>query len=407
MSLLVHSGYGTSDMSAGSVRIDLSDYLAASLLAENNFLGNLKVGSDFVGQSFSWPEDRLNPNFITEIGTVNNSADPVNLVMTAADASILDIGMVLADTTAGGLVSGEQVQVVGITVGSPNTTVSVSRSYGGTTIASHASGAVWRIVGAPTVQNSPLGRDLSRSRLTKTNIKYTQAFDVNISQDVLSIAEHGYTPGVDDELYYQFNQRLTEKLNQVNNTLLFGRVSAGVINGSQQGDYSTLAGLTSWLDGTLNTTATPVNAGGAPFSIGLLNDINVNIQRQGAVADWALFGLNGVGSAARIYGDQIRIEQSETDRGFNVKRINTESENSLRLLYDQAIPDTAPNGVLYVCDSGLITLNFAAGAAFYTISSPSFNDGDAVRGLMKMSLGVRNSGTDVGFAHQLVTGLSW
>src|ERR1017187_4239039 len=116
MSLLVHSGYGTSDMSAGSIRIDYSDYLAASLLAENNFLGNLKVGSDFVGQAFSWPEDRLNPNVITAIGATNNTSD-TTLTMTAADASILDIGAILADTTAAGIVSGEQVQVTAIAVG--------------------------------------------------------------------------------------------------------------------------------------------------------------------------------------------------------------------------------------------------------------------------------------------------
>ncbi len=406
MALFTHAGLGTADLAQNAIRIDLTDFLAASLIPENNFLGNLTVGPEWSGQSLNYPEDRLNQNFVTSINSMNSTDSPVTITVAAADGAILEVGYILADTTASGIITGEQLQILTISQGSPNYTMTASRAYGGTTAVTHAGSAVLKVVGTPTYQNSPLGRDLSRARLLKTNERYSVEMNVNIAQEVLQIAKDGYSPGVDDELFYQFNQRVTERMRDVNNALLFGRTSNGVVTSALQNDYSTNAGVTAFLDGTFNTTAAPVNYNGQTLTDQVINDLNKNIERQGGRADWLMVGVNGVDITARIYNDRIRIEQSDETRGFKVKYIDTTAQNQLRILYDQAIPDTSPNGVVYLLDSGRMALRPFSNSLFYTIAAATLSDGDALRAMMKFSFEMRNTGTDVGYAHQMAYGLT-
>ncbi len=406
MALLSHSGLGTSDINVGATRIDISDFLPASLLPENNILGNIKVGAEWNGQTLNYVEDKVNPNLVTSLNSLNNSDDPGTLTLSAADAAVLDVGYILADTAAGGIILGEQLMVTAIAPGSPFSTVTVSRSYGGTPIQTHAGGATLKVVGTPTYQNSDLGRDLSRARLVKTNFRQSVEINVNIAQEVIEIARGGYAPGVDDELYYQFCQRVTEKLRDVNASLVYGRPSNVSPSSANLNDYSTAAGMVSFLDGTFNPTATPVDFGGAALTMDVINTINANITRQGATPDWLVCGLNGVQTISNIYGDRVRIEQSDDTRGFKVKFIDTFAENSLRVMYDQTVYDTAPDGMLIVMDSGRWSLRPFSNSLFYVITSESFRDGDAVRAMMKWSVQANNTGTDAGFASQLATGLT-
>lgn len=400
MALLTSSGTISTDLGTlNTIRVDISDYLMSSLAAENNFIGNLEVGPQFGSTSFSWDEDKLNPNTVTSINSWNNTDSPVTLTVSNADAALLQVGYILANQAAGGVVTGEQLQIIQIVPGASNSTLTASRGYGGTSLASGSSSATLQIVNAPTYENSDLGPDLSRARIAKTNFINRFEMNVNLSQEVIERARMGYTPGVNDELEYQFEQRLREMLRQMNQAALYSRPNSTTPSSNTGGNYQTMAGLTSWLDGTYNSTASVSDQGGAALTDVVINTLNTNINRQGAVPDWLLVGPNGVNTTGRIYNDRIRLQQDDQTRGFMVKYFDTTLQNSLRILYDQAIYDTSPNGVIYLVDSGRIRIRPALNAMFYIITAPSFRDGDAVRALSKWSLEVRNTGTDVGYAH--------
>ena len=79
--------------------------------------------------------------------------------------------------------------------------------------------------------------------------------------------------------------------------------------------------------------------------------------------------------------------------------------NPHELVVDTFINDTAAFGMAFVLDPDRIFIRPALGEFLYTIEAPSFRDGDAFSVLSKFSIEVRNSGTDVGYAHQVHTGI--
>jgi len=80
--------------------------------------------------------------------------------------------------------------------------------------------------------------------------------------------------------------------------------------------------------------------------------------------------------------------------------------NEHRILTDAYLQDTTGSAVLLILDLTRIRIRPFINQFFFTIMAETFRDGDAVRALSKWSLEVRNSGTDVGFSHQLHTNLS-
>lgn len=402
MPLLVHSGSGSTDLgTTNTKREDISEILLASLIPENNVLGLMPIGAEVVDTQFRWLEDKLNNTSITDTTGGGQSSGSTTLTVSAADAAVLDIGYILSDEASGGVATGEQVQVTAV----QGTSVTVTRGYGGTTAVTHAQNATWRIIASPTYENSDLGRDMSRARITKNNVIQRFELNVNISQEQIKRAMAGAAPGVPDEMEYQFRQRLREMLRKMNNTLLYGRASS--TSTPITGDYSTTEGMTGWLDGTYNATATPQAQGGAALTDTMLNSLNKTLIRNGAVPDWIIVGTNGAEALSKLYNDRIRIEQSDETRGFKVKYFDTTLQNQLRILFDNAVIDTAPNGILFLVDSGRMMIRPFIDSFFYLIEAPSFRDGDAMRALSKWGFEIRNTGTDVGAAHLLATGLAY
>lgn len=413
MALLTHSGAGSTDLgTTNTKREDISDYLLASLVPENNLLGLIDVGAEVGDTTFRWLEDRLNANTVTDIsggGAGLNTAGPpaagttTVVTMSAADAAILDVGWVLTDTaaSAGGPVTSEQVQVVAIA----GTAVSVVRGYGNTTTQVHGTNCVLQVIDSPTYENSDLGRDMSRARIPKYNVITRFEINVNISSEQIERALAGYAPGVPDELQYQFEQRLRELLRRMNNTLLYSRVSNNAT--PLTGDYSTTAGILQFfLDGTWNGVGggnlANTNLAGAQFVDSTLNSANKTLFRQGAMADWIVVGANGAENLGKLYNDRIRIEQNDRGRGFWAKYFDTTLGNTLRIVMDNVIYDTNPNSMAILMDSGRVRIRPFKNQFFYLIQAPTFRDGDAVRALSKWGIEFRNAANDVGAAHQLI-----
>jgi hypothetical protein len=117
-------------------------------------------------------------------------------------------------------------------------------------------------------------------------------------------------------------------------------------------------------------------------------------------------GPNAIEKVGQLYMDRIRMSQDEKGRGFYARTFTPSVGGDLQLVEDFYLNNTNGSIQLVVADLNRIRIRPFADSFLYTITAPSFRDGDAVRGLSKWSLEVRNTGTDVGYAHQLQTGLS-
>jgi hypothetical protein len=385
---------------AGTKRDDISDVLMSSLYFENNTLGLMTVGEEFADQNAKWTEDALNQYKITD--TAGQTAGSLALTVSAGDAAVLDQGYILMEDLQVGnppASNGEQVRIEGIS----GVTVTISRAYGGTTATSHAASAVWRIVGRPTYQNSDLGKDMSRVRLSKNNWIYRQELNVNIDMEQIERSKAGYAPGVRDEVEYQFHQRLLEFKRTLENALLFGYAAAS--GSAQGGDWSTMHGIFGWLNGTANATASPITTA-ETLTDTVVNNMVKNIYRNGGFSNVAIGGVNVTEKLSLLYTDRIRIEQNDRNRGFYAQYFTPTMANPHRIVTTAYMNDASGSAQLMILDLTRIRLRPFRNGLFYVITAPTFRDGDAVRALAKLSLELRNSGTDVGYSHQLHTNLS-
>jgi hypothetical protein len=414
-------GVGTSSAFLGvpgTVRQDISEYIAAVLKLADNAMAALSVGPEFGDTVCRWVEDRLNNDYVTDTqsgGLPTGSAGASGqLILSAADASIIRTGAQLVDVSAttGGLGGGEMLYVV--STNAQSGVIQVTRGWSGTTPSAHAQGAVYSVIGMPTIEGSSLGPDTSRARIPRWNYLERQEINVVLSMEAIVRSQAGYAPGVRDELEYQFFRRAEEVLRLWNKSFLYGRPYAGVdgSSGQQSGSYSSFAGLYAWLDGTFvssafSDTQTTVNwqtqgwpNGGIDYA---LNYGNLLIQRNGAIPSAALFGFNSAQAASRLYRDTIRIEQSENERGFMSDHMVTPLGNRLEYVLDGKIDDSPGIANIFLLDLDRIRIRPFIKGWFYAFTAPTLQDGDAFRALSKCSLEVRNASAGAGQAHVLIT----
>lgn len=397
---------------AGTTRIDISEFLAANLVLANNVSGALRVGPEFSGnnQVCTWNEDKLNADFVTDTTSGGISSAATQTLVSLADAGITPVGTVLGDAGQAtyGIGGGEQMQVTGVTYSGATAALQISRGYGGTSAASHAQSAVFTHIARPLQQNSDLGQDMSRARVVKYNYIQRQGVDVVLAAEAIQSSRNGYTPGIDDELVYQLANRTQEILRLWNRSVIYGAPSAGVggTTSVAAGDYSTMAGMHKWLDGTFNTTSVSTSwitkgyGNGAVYQA--VNDANITLFRNGAVPDWLICGPLGAVDVGTAFNDRIRLQQDEMTRGFAANYIRTTLANELRVVLDGYVSDTAALGDLFIIDSSRWRWRPWAGSMYYTITAETLRDGDQIRALSKLSLEARNTGSDIGQASMLV-----
>jgi hypothetical protein len=416
MALLVHSGTAAVDLSSSQTyRDDISDVLMASLVVEPNLMGIVEVAEEFSAEQCHWNEDSLNPYKVSMLNSLASLASSTayqtaSFTVSQADAAVLDVGYILEAEGAVGSPSvggNEQLQVITLN----GQTVTVNRNFGGgtgnVTFASQTTG-VLRIINRPTYPNSDLGKDLSKARVAKVNYLNRFELNVNIDSEQIARTRQGYVPGVRDELGYQFQQRLIELKRVMGNAFIYSKAPSTFAGTVPNIDYQTFHGVLSWLDGTANTSATPVTTA-QTLSDSVINTNVLTIYRNGGDSN-----VIGVGPAmaqriGQLYTDRIRLEQSDTERGFFAQSFIPSMANRHYLVNDLYINDgstTAGNAFMLILDMSRIRIKPFVGQFFYVVTSPSFRDGDAVRCLSKWSIEVRNTGTDTGSAHLAVQALS-
>jgi hypothetical protein len=420
MALLVHSGTAAIDLSASQTfRDDISDVLMASLVAEPNLMGIVEVAEEFSAEQCHWVEDALNPYKFTALNSFaslasSTSYQTASFTVSQADAAILDVGYVFVNDAGAGqpFASGslnEQMQIITLN----GQTVTANRNFGGASTATFTSQTtgVMRIINRPTYPNSDLGKDLSKARVAKVNFINRFELNVNIDSEQIARTRQGYVPGVRDELGYQFQQRLVELKRVMGNAFIYSKAPNVYAGTSPNIDYQTFHGLLSWLDGTANTSSTPTTTA-QTLSDSVINTGVLSIYRQGADSNVIAVGPSMAQRIGQLYTDRIRLEQSDTERGFFAQSFIPSMANRHYLINDLYINDgsilfgTIGTAFALLLDMSRIRIKPFVNQFFYVVTSPSFRDGDAVRCLSKWSVEVRNTGSDLGFAHLALQNLS-
>ena len=402
MPLLTHSGTAAIDLNAsGTQRQDISDVLLASLSNENVTLGLATVGEEFAAEQLFWVEDALNQFKITGDSAASMTSTVTTMAVSQSDASVLDVGWIISLDSAVGGSTQEQLQITAIN----GTTLTLTRAFAGTA-QTYTTNSVFRIVNAPTYPNSDLDKDMSRARISKTNFIGRFERNVNIDSEQILRSQQSYVPGVEDELGYQFQQRLLELKRHMQNALLFSVANA---SGNPTNDYQTFHGLLAWLNTTANATASPVTTS-ETLTDTVVNNMVLNIFSQGGFSNLLIGGPRSIQKLGQLYTDRIRLDQTDRTRGFFTQEFVPSMANPHRLINEFYLNDggtaNAGTAMVIIGDWNRIRLRPYIGQFFYTIIAPSFRDGDAARMLCKWSPEIRNTGTDAGFSWQLHTNLT-
>lgn len=419
MALLSTAGTNAIDLAvAGTYRQDQSELLLSALYLDPSFLGTLQGGEGFSGNSMVkiWNEEALNPSIVTELtpGGMNNSQ--TTMLVSAADAVVIDNGTVLADTgISGGLAASERIQVIGkAPAAAGNYTLQVVRAaQSGPSATSHAADATFAILSQALPMNSDLGTDRTKPRLPHYNYLQREDINVNLGSEAIDSSLLGYTPGVPNEFSKQIKNRMAEKFIIMNRTYLYGIGTPGDgSTGTSAGNNSTAWGIIPMLGGSggdYNTTA-EVYDYSAHYGAGQLdqaiNDVNETNFSNGVRCDYIYLPSPASRSISRLYKDQIRLVQDETTRGFFVKKLQTDLGNEVTLIVDQYLSRVNGSIDMVMVDSSRIRLCPFENEYMSYITSPSFRDGDAARCVIKTTLEVRNTGSDTGQAHTYMSNVS-
>lgn len=197
-----------------------------------------------------WLEDALNPNTIVSSSTLINSTNATALGVYAtgltAVANHLQVGAVLKNNT-----SGEYMQITAVNAN----TITVSRAFGSTSIASVGAGDELFIISDAALEGADVSGDISRTRSRPSN--YCQIFkkDVIVSGTQQAVRHLG---GVGNEYDYQLVQRTKESVRDLEKAVIQSKLSGNSIGSASA--YRTMRGLWDFIStnatstGTLNPT---------------------------------------------------------------------------------------------------------------------------------------------------------
>lgn len=373
---------GKATYSAGStlpeIAEDVSDLIAINSPHETPLLDALgdpaRVARSTVHE---WLEDSLLPN--TDVCVTADASD-----LEVQHPSRFRVGDQLRPAT------GTEIVLV-IAIDEEESTLTVTRGYGGTSSGSIADGTVLHIVGNAALE----GDDASAARFTARSraTNYTQIFSagVEVSGSELAVRQIGLR----DELDYQKNQRTRELLRDLENSIINGVAPAA----NQQGTSAvrrTMRGLNSFIQTNRFAPGTTLPSGTT------LTEEQLNLALK---AIWK----NSAGNVDLIVvgGTQKRAINSfvASNQRYSYDR---ESFKSLINVYESdfgvcqvVMSRYVPSGVVLLLDSSRIEIVPLAGRNFHY--KPLAVTGDKESGMVvgEYTLELRNEN-----AHGVITGLA-
>lgn len=373
---------GKATYSAGStlpeIAEDVSDLIAINSPHETPLLDALgdpaRVARSTVHE---WLEDSLLPN--TDVCVTADASD-----LEVQHPSRFRVGDQLRPAT------GTEIVLV-IAIDEEESTLTVTRGYGGTSSGSIADGTVLHIVGNAALE----GDDASAARFTARSraTNYTQIFSagVEVSGSELAVRQIGLR----DELDYQKNQRTRELLRDLENSIINGVAPAA----NQQGTSAvrrTMRGLNSFIQTNRFAPGTTLPSGTT------LTEEQLNLALK---AIWK----NSAGNVDLIV---VGGTQKRAINGFVASNqrysYDRESFKSLINVYESdfgvcqvVMSRYVPSGVVLLLDSSRIEIVPLAGRNFHY--KPLAVTGDKESGMVvgEYTLELRNEN-----AHGVITGLA-
>lgn len=188
-----------------------------------------------------WLEEELCPNTVVSSTSVDTQGTALSVhVGGTAMAAFLSVGAVIKNKT-----TGEYLQVAAIA----GNTLTVTRGFGGSTVASLNAGHSLFIVSDAALEGADVSGDRSRPRSRRTN--YCQIFkkDVVVSGTTSSVNMLG---GISNEFEHQKAQRLKESIRDLEKACIQGKISGNTIGSGTA--YRTMRGI--WDSLTTNVTST-------------------------------------------------------------------------------------------------------------------------------------------------------
>jgi hypothetical protein len=415
MPLLAHTGYGSQDITSGTQVFDFSPFIYANLRQEEAVLAHVDVGDPVYDTAFYWIEDALSGNQVTTTATLATGA--TTLTISAADA--IKIGYAANNPRTGAVLqvingpgggsvgtlvdNGEQIQV---TAFPSSTTATITRAYGLTADpgSTYPSGSIWKMVSTSLPENSDLQFDLSQKRTVTYNV--TQIFErsINISRNQIK----RLMQGIEDEFFYQVDQRAIELKRELNDSVIFSSqfpVYGGTFPQTNVGDNRTTGGIL-WFGQKAGSGGAGKTFNNVPEALSpqVLNTLHYVAWKKGANPTLLITG----GRMARIiqgFGtDLIRIVPNERVRQGFTNLYRTDLGVVLTMVVDGNFGDGA-EGSVALLDQSRARLRPFIDAEMFMLVAPAFRDGDAARIICEWGWEERNAFSSLD-AHALHTNLT-
>lgn len=188
-----------------------------------------------------WLEEELAPNTVVSSTSIDTAGTALSVhVGGTAMAPYLAVGAQIKNTN-----TGEYLQVSAIS----GNTISVTRGFGGTTVASLNAGHRLFIVSDVALEGKDVTGDRSRPRTRLSNYCQIFAKDVIVSGTMQATTKLG---GISNEFEHQKAQRLKESIRDLEKAVIQGKSSGNTLGSSSA--YRTMKGL--WDSLTTNVTST-------------------------------------------------------------------------------------------------------------------------------------------------------
>jgi len=327
-------------------------------------------------KKYEWIEDALNP-YVDALGANMASGAITASVVSGGkfrDNDIIKVGDHLLRVSASPSAAGA-------------CTLLVSPNWGGSTMASGASGAVVTIVGSAAEEGADAGVAVSQARSTDYN--YTQIFEAKVSVSGTDEAIDKY--GVAGEYDYQVGKRLIELAQQLERTAIHGYRSSAVSASTVPGS---MGGLIYFLDSTdSNVTSKSTEA----FTETFLMDLTQDCWNDGGNPDTIMLNYFQARKMAAWNSSKVRIERSETTAGNVVTAYQALDDVFMNVVLNRFMPTDS----VYILEKQYLGIGSLTGRGFFTELLAKTGDSRKGQLLGEYTMEVRAAA-----AHGRLTGLT-
>lgn len=361
---------------SGVYKLDLSEVLSSILLDDTDFISMMGVSNESASQTkHSWVEDALNATTIVQTGGNSVlSGTTATVIVFSANISRITAGTLLKDQLSG---KREVVQVTAVN----GVSATVTRGYGSTSAAAHASGASWDIIANPRPQGMKGPKDTSTTRTLSFN--FTEIFSKGVQ--ITGTADAIDHAGVSAEDDYQIDLRLRELKRELDRACIMGQRASTDVSASV---YGTMAGMIAWTS-VINTTNLIKTSETLIPSV--LNSMIKKAWDLGLYPDAVLVGGTQKQKISAFDAEFRRSTMDTRRAGYTIEEFVSDLGISLQVIVDRWVP----NDVCIVFEKGRIKIVPLNGRAFFLEKLGKTGDSEDWQIIGEYTMEFRNANTAV------------